>query len=644
MDPEAPPADETTPLTEEEERNLEAFIADFLVPISADGQLEAVEETPLVVAFHAYGIASLFEQPEVKARLSEAMRETLAQPPAQPKALTISQAKRTWLRIRRFPAALSVADLDHLLYWLDRQQGPSYLFADKTDRELWKAVCQDLRAMAAAATLQKKHQFWENVCAQCSRFSQEDFKYLCREHFGKDLGLFRKEPLDRRCLESFYRLMEEARRLVEQQARAAAAPAPPTAAAAPLVPVTPAEAPRSAVASPPPTEAPASSGAAGASPAEGPRAGAPVAPPAPPAPPPPPACKVVNFTCEADLLAALADPEPFRAKIRGQAKELLEFVQTQLDGAGALPFGAVLDKPKVIVVRKLEDVPPNLWFVGDVHGDVLGLEAVLGHIAEVTRREGAPPPVYVFLGDLIDRMPYSYEVLLRFFALWRGHPGRVVLLAGNHTDALRWNEKTGAFTATVNPCEFADWLNNQKEDPATPEAGRALLRLAQRTPRAIFLPDGLLAAHGGVPHRDLHERLKKAEDLDLPECLQDFVWTRLHPRAPRRIPNRSSRTCDVGREDFERFCETAAAVLAQPVRRMVRGHDHVEERYELYANYLKNHVLVINTMCCRQDGEFGGPYPRTPCVARWRKGELPEVHRLTLPAELIRAYYPSDEG
>jgi len=624
MDPEARPADSSSAVTAEEERSLEAFITDFLVPVSADGQLEAVEETPLVVAFHAYGIATIFDQPEVKERLREAIREALAQPPAQPSALTVSQAKGTWIRIRRFPAALSVADLDHLLYWLDRQQGPSYLFAEKTDRELWKAVCQDLRAMAAGTTLQKKHQFWENVCAQCSRFSQEDFKYLCREHFGKDLGLFRKEPLDRRCLESFYRLMEEARGLLEEQARAAtgalgASPAP-------------VETPAKAVEPPPAAKAPE----------------APPAPPvaeAPPAPPPPPPeCKVVSFTCEADQLASLADKEPFCASLRRGAGELVEFVKAQLGSAGALPFGAVLDKPKVIVVRKIEDVPPNLWFIGDVHGDLLGLEAVLGHIAERTRREGAPPPVYVFLGDLVDRMAFSYEVLLRFFALWRDHPGRVMLLAGNHTDALRWNGKTGTFTSSVNPCEFADWLNNQKEDPVVPEVGRLFCELGQRTPRALFLPDGLLVAHGGVPHRDLQERLKKAEDLDLPECLQDFVWTRLHPRAPRRIPNRSSRTCDVGREDFERFCETAAGVLGQPVRRMIRGHDHVEARYELYLNYRKDHVLTLNTMCCRQDGEFGGPYPRTPCVARGRKDELPEVHRLTLPAELIRAYYPSEEA
>jgi hypothetical protein len=614
--PDAPEPIGSQPETADARRYLQDFISDFLIPISADGQLDAVEETPLAAAFYAYGVDQVLSRPEVQAQLLDAIRSAAAKESPSPKVLFGYQVQHIWARIQRFPQALSVADLDHLLFWLDRHQNPSAIFAEKSDRQLWMKACQDLKALAAGVTLQEKTQVWRNVCAQCPSFSREDFLFLCREHFYRELGLFRREPLDRRCLEAFYRLLEEARRLLEQQEHAAALAPPPT--PAPTVAPVPA--------------APAAPAVPSAKPPE----------PAPPQPPPlpPPVCKVREFTCEAAALACLAPPAAYAEKLRATAPALLEFARGLLDHSAPLPFGTALDRPKIVAVRKEADVPPNLWFIGDVHGDLLGLEAILAHIQRVTKEEAAPPPVYVFLGDLIDRLPFSCEVLLRFLALWREAPARVLLLAGNHDDALRWNEKAGAFTASVSPCEFADWLNNRRGDGGLAQIGRVFAELAQRTPRALFLPDGLLAAHGGAPHRDLQEKLKAPEDLDRPECLQDFVWTRLHPRAPRRIPNRSSRTCELGREDFERFCDAASAALGQPVRRMIRGHDHVEERFQLYTSYLRNHVLTINTMCCRQDGEFGEPYPRTPCVARARPGELPEVHRLALPADLVQSYYP----
>jgi hypothetical protein len=77
---------------------------------------------------------------------------------------------------------------------------------------------------------------------------------------------------------------------------------------------------------------------------------------------------------------------------------------------------------------------------------------------------------------------------------------------------------------------------------------------------------------------------------------------------------------------------------------MIRGPDHIPEtRFEFYSKYKKKHVLTINTLSCREGGEFG-KFVTTPCVAKYRPNNLPEVHRLSLPEDLVRKYHPNEQG
>ena len=77
---------------------------------------------------------------------------------------------------------------------------------------------------------------------------------------------------------------------------------------------------------------------------------------------------------------------------------------------------------------------------------------------------------------------------------------------------------------------------------------------------------------------------------------------------------------------------------------MVRGHDHFDERFMVYAKYRANPILTINAMSYRMPREFGGTLERTPCVARWVPDELPEVHRLHVPFAVVDKYYGGPEG
>jgi hypothetical protein len=332
------------------------------------------------------------------------------------------------------------------------------------------------------------------------------------------------------------------------------------------------------------------------------------------------------------IRAAVA--EPFGDE---RAEGIIRRMEERLAGDG--PLGLAFEEhaadPDDQALHVTEDPGDEVWFIGDLHGDLLALEAAL---QAIDRAEGGGRARIVFLGDLFDDGRYAAEVVLRVFGLILERPdGTVTIVTGNHDEALHYRE--GHFTSSVLPSDFTDWLNAHPDHPWAARLGRLIIAFFARTPRAIFLPDGLLVAHGGVPHTDLHPELEANGNWNDPRVLQDFVWLRAHPRARKRLPNRTTRGSEFGRQDFEDFCALATR-LGRPVARMVRGHDHVEERFAVFPAYAVNPVLTINAMSHRLPREVFGPYERMPVVARWVRDELPEVHRLAVPPELIHEIYP----
>lgn len=326
--------------------------------------------------------------------------------------------------------------------------------------------------------------------------------------------------------------------------------------------------------------------------------------------------------------------------IRGdRAERVIERMEERLAGRGpvGLAFEEFAAGPADQAIQVTDDWPlSEVWFVGDLHGDLLALESALQH---VDRSGGGGDARIVFLGDLFDDGGHPAEVVLRIFELVLDGPMRVTVVAGNHDEAVAFDG--GRFQSSVLPSDFTDWLNEQSEagHPWAARLGRLIIRFFRRAPRAIFFPDGLLAAHAGIPHTDLHDELAESGNWNDPRVLQDFVWLRAHPRARKRIPNRTTRGSEFGREDFAAFCDLAGR-LGRPVDRMVRGHDHVEERFEVFPAWNAHPVLTINTLSHRLPREVFGPYERVPVIARWVRGSLPEVRRILIPPELIREVYP----
>jgi Calcineurin-like phosphoesterase len=330
------------------------------------------------------------------------------------------------------------------------------------------------------------------------------------------------------------------------------------------------------------------------------------------------------------------------ANIRARMSGIVEQMETLLDrpaGPGLLFDGDREHSADRALRVSTNDNDGALWIIGDLHGDLLALEAALGQIRHHASENKATPRI-IFLGDFVDDEGFALEVLLRVFELILEAPERICVIAGNHDEALSHDGKQ--FASSVSPSDFADFLNANLQDEWIERAGKLALRLTAHAPRALFFPDGLLVAHGGFPLVDLHPSLLTTKDWNDPACLSDFVWGRAHPKARRKIPNRFSRGSQFGYEDFADFCALSTR-LGRPVTHMTRGHDHVEERYAIYPAYHAHPVLTTVALSRRLPREPFGPYERAPTIARVVANSLPQVYQLYPPMELIHQVFPPRE-
>src|SRR5689334_20957757 len=101
--------------------------------------------------------------------------------------------------------------------------------------------------------------------------------------------------------------------------------------------------------------------------------------------------------------------------------------------------------------RKRPHLPRGVrvYAVGDIHGRIDLLEALLERIDRDTAARPCPRPVGIFLGDYIDRGPGSRDVIQRLIDRTRSH--ETVTLKGNH--------ETFPLEFLKNPAVLAEWRN-----------------------------------------------------------------------------------------------------------------------------------------------------------------------------------------
>ena len=230
-------------------------------------------------------------------------------------------------------------------------------------------------------------------------------------------------------------------------------------------------------------------------------------------------------------------------------------------------------KGKVLVLSPEEVQGRDWWFIGDIHGDIRALKCIVGKI-----RSESEDSRIVFLGDIFDRNleDGGFETVKCFLSMLRDGNGEIIWLAGNHDTSLQYDEGAKKFPIATNRSEFAKFLN---EHPDLRSFGKELVRIIGTLPEALVFPDGLIASHGGVPHVDVSEKIKSLADFETVECSNDFTWGRM-TEAKFKYPDRTSRGHELGRQDFEKFCERSAEAFKEagcetPVSGIVFGHQHL---------------------------------------------------------------------
>jgi len=149
--------------------------------------------------------------------------------------------------------------------------------------------------------------------------------------------------------------------------------------------------------------------------------------------------------------------------------------------------------------RQLVELSPigKFIFVGDTHGDLDTSRQVIDKYLKPNNR-------LVFLGDYVDRGPYSKKNIDFLLEERQKHPRKVYLLQGNHE---------GKMISDIHPCDFWDSL---KIEDLLKYAG-----IFARMPLALSVGD-ILAVHASVPELGKLKDFNKIKNGD--QSWDDCVW------------------------------------------------------------------------------------------------------------------------
>lgn len=165
-----------------------------------------------------------------------------------------------------------------------------------------------------------------------------------------------------------------------------------------------------------------------------------------------------------------------------------------------------------------------LYAIGDVHGCLRTLDALLARLEEDAGRPLGPDDTLVFVGDYIDRGPLSPQVIDRMIEMEAASEGgdgpTCVFLRGNHDQMML------DYVDAVGDSDLW-WVNGGR---TTLEAYES--RGDRRLPpeHVAFLRRTALAAEGAgfaFVHAGLDTRLSVAENLEDPDP-HIVLWTRQH--------------------------------------------------------------------------------------------------------------------
>ena len=286
------------------------------------------------------------------------------------------------------------------------------------------------------------------------------------------------------------------------------------------------------------------------------------------------------------------------------------------------------------------------FFIGDIHGDFLAWHRLFERVRQEKDFR------LCFLGDLIDRGSLDLECFAALLEAAEKHPGQILWILGNHDEGVKFTPKAEKqFSSTVEPAEFVDYLN-APQNGITPQQladwGKLFIHICRRLPRAVLFPDGLLATHGGVPLQDRWDTLKTLEAFHHERTLGDFTWSRATSYPSKQgwkydpVRRTTSSAFEFGYRDMDGFCKAVEHVF--PVKRVVRGHDHVEKGFEIPASYKNTPLMTLNGFGFNYLTGSNANYRPKLVLGVGVTGQLPRIEEVNYQPEEHAGVYPPKQS
>lgn len=310
----------------------------------------------------------------------------------------------------------------------------------------------------------------------------------------------------------------------------------------------------------------------------------------------------------------------------------IEAVQNadRLIGSGPGAMGAEFrpNGRRVLRLNELVEEDP-LWIIGDVRGDVMALETILGFIDEATPKVKSPQ--IVFLGDLAAGTKGDAACLAIALERLAAAPTRTILIAGDREFAL--NSTTSDVADHRKPRGLTEMPVEKAQQENLDILIRAFSNLVTKLPVAAVCPCGILLAHSAPPHHSILTSIENAIALEArPDILRAFAFSRLNAREPKIVPLVNMGSVPSVLEDFAESMRALTRIFGMTVERMVRGQDAAPEGFRWFRNYGEGVLLTISAMADVLPNASGGGR-RKPCVARLKSKRM-RVVQFEIPEEL----------
>uniref|UniRef100_A0A0M3I704 Serine/threonine-protein phosphatase n=1 Tax=Ascaris lumbricoides TaxID=6252 RepID=A0A0M3I704_ASCLU len=212
----------------------------------------------------------------------------------------------------------------------------------------------------------------------------------------------------------------------------------------------------------------------------------------------------------------------------------------------------------------LIEVKPPLTVCGDIHGQFKDLLAPF-------QLYGFPPRTrYLFLGDYVDRGPFSIEVITLLFAYKVLYPLDFYLLRGNH-ESRAVNIRYGFYDECI--CRYSLTLFDSFQ------------HAFNCMPFCARIKKRILCMHGGITEdlTDLRQLNHIERPCDIPDLgiLTDLTWSDPY-RGLKGFENNTARGVAriFGEDAVEQFC----AILS--IDLIVRAHQVMQDGYEIFNENL----------------------------------------------------------